>query len=136
MHTVFRSGQAGQIQATQTKAATDLGRHKPSPRKPGPTCRYLQICGVYTLTCRSLHKFADLAGFKLTSYGGGFAALWRYPDRSSPAQLPGIPYPWLPSAWRVPKVGHTSRYHRQKCKLTIDCTTCTHAPAQLIASFP
>jgi len=46
----------------------------------------------------------------ITSYGGGFAALWRYPDRSSQAQLPGIPYPWLSSAWRVPKVGHTSTY--------------------------
>jgi hypothetical protein len=45
-----------------------------------------------------------------TSNGGGFAALLRYPDRSSPAQLQGIPYPWLSSDCRVPKVGHTSRY--------------------------
>jgi len=45
-----------------------------------------------------------------TSYGGGFAALWRYPDRSSPAQLSGIPCPWLSCAWRVLKVEHTSRY--------------------------
>ena len=45
-----------------------------------------------------------------TSSGGGFAALWRYPDWSSAAQLLGIPYPWLSSAWRVTKVGVTSRY--------------------------
>jgi len=25
-----------------------------------------------------------------TTYGGGFTALWRYPDKSSPAQLLGI----------------------------------------------
>jgi len=62
-------------------------------------------------------EFLALAGSRnvvmyilVTSYGGGFAALWRYRDRSSPAQLPGIPYPWLSSAWRVRKVGHTSRY--------------------------
>jgi len=39
----------------------------------------------------------DFALLYVTSYGGGFAALWRHPDRSSPARLPGIPHPWLPS---------------------------------------
>jgi len=61
----------------------------------------------------------------ITSYGDGFAALWRYPDRSSPAQLPCIPYPWLSSAWRVPKVGHTSRYDItswQPCRCARICT--------------
>jgi len=43
-----------------------------------------------------------------TSYGGGFAALWRYRDRSSPAKLPDIPHPWLSRAWMVPKLGTLS----------------------------
>ena len=59
-----------------------------------------------------------------TSYGGGFTGLWRYPDWSSPAQLPGIPYLWLSSAWMVPTVGHTFRYDIKSWQLFHCARTC------------
>ena len=75
---------------------------------------YLPLSATQSLSQRILtnknRKRHILCAYMNTSHGCGFATRWRYRDRSSPAQLPGVPYPWLSSTWRVPKVGHTSRY--------------------------
>jgi len=71
---------------------------------------HIHLCYSHKICYLILWQALFMSLYIYSSFGASFAALWRYQDWSSPAQLLEWLYPWLSSAWRVQKVGHTSRY--------------------------